>query len=121
MTAGMSVKVTDKLDKVVSRFYDLLVANPLTTDFFKDPDVNALKRKQVWFFSSLLMETNQGTHDYMRQAHKGLVMKRKLTDEHFDALLECLVQALDESELTPDEAKTIVQSAEHLRDAVLYR
>nr|MDJ0532266.1 hypothetical protein [Xenococcaceae cyanobacterium MO_207.B15] len=59
----------------------------------------------------------------MREVHQKLVQDHGLSDEHFDAFIEDLVETLQELEIAPElieEAVAVTSSVEH-RNEVLNR
>lgn len=65
--------------------------------------------------------TEKFTGRNMRDAHKNLVDKMGLTDVHFDAIAQNLVETLQElnvSQENIDEVVTIVGAVEHRNDVL---
>jgi len=113
--------ITDQkiLAAVNEEFHSLILADSRINFLFGAVDMGALRRKQVWFFASLALESSEGTHDYMRRIHQKLVAEDGLNGQHFDALMECLAKALNSSELDSEVAEKIISKAEKLRIFVL--
>ena len=113
--------ITDQktLAAVNEKFHSLILADNRINFLFDAVDMDALHRKQVWFFASLALESNEGTHDYMQRIHQKLVNEHGLKGQHFDAFVECLAKALHSSELNSDVAEKIISQAEKLRTFVL--
>ena len=80
----------------VSLFYEKVLADPELAPFFEGMDMPELIHKQVAFMTMAF----DGPHDYtgrdLATAHAPLV-KRGLTDKHFDRVAVCLKDSLHET------------------------
>ncbi len=57
----------------------------------------------------------------MREVHQKLVQEKGLSDEHFNAFIEDLVETLKELEISPaliEEALAVADSVEHRNDVL---
>ena len=66
-----------------------------------------------------MLGTAQGTAEYLGKSHRNLVRKKGMTDEHFDAAMECLQAALDTYKVSKSVSSQIMDAAISLKSAVL--
>jgi len=64
---------------------------------------------------------NQYTNTDLRESHKHLVEKFKLTDIHFDRVFEIFVATVTELKVPPDQIAEMGAILESTRDAILNR
>lgn len=91
------------LTRVVDDFVAIVVADPRIKEVhkkhFREGDVAGLKRKLI----DQVGEATGGPQKYkgknMKEAHRGL----GISDEDFDALVACLIQALDKNQVGQGE------------------
>lgn len=79
----------------VDIFYKKVIADPLTKPFFASLDMPAQIRKQVAFMTWAFGGPSEYKGRDLREAHDPLV-KRGLTDAHFDAVAGHLKATLEE-------------------------
>lgn len=104
----------------VDLFYQKIMADELTRPFFAGLDIEAQVKKQVSFMTWAF----GGPSDYkgrdLRTAHAGLV-KKGLSDVHFDAVAGHLVATLNDLGVAPDLIQEAIGIVGSQRDAVLNR
>lgn len=104
----------------VDLFYQKIMSDELTRPFFAGLDIEAQVKKQVSFMTWAF----GGPSDYkgrdLRTAHAGLV-KKGLSDVHFDAVAGHLVATLNDLGVAPELIQEAISIVGSQRDAVLNR
>ena len=109
------------IESAVGLFYEKVTTDPLTAPFFARLDMPAQIRKQIAFMTYAFGGPKAYPGRDLRTAHRELVQRYGLKDEHFDAVARHLRATLVELDVPEDlvaECMTLVGS---LREAVLNR
>ena len=108
------------VDVAVDKFYVKVLADPLLAPFFASTDM----KKQAAHQKAFLTMAFGGPANYpgraMREAHAALV-KRGLTDKHFDAVVTHLAGTLKELGVKDADIAEVGKIAESVRKDVLGR
>jgi hemoglobin len=88
---------------VVTRFYELVLADPQLAPFFESVDMPRLKRHQVLLISQVLGGPAEYGGRELREAHAGM----RITSAHFEAVVTHLVTALEEAGVESDVIKRV--------------
>lgn len=80
----------------VDLFYQKVLGDNLTKPFFSQVDMGSQTRKMVAFMNIAFGGPSEYNGKDMREAHKDLVEKDGLSDEHFDAVAGHLTDTLKE-------------------------
>ncbi len=105
---------------VVDLFYEKVLANDLLKDFFAAVDMDVLRAKQTAFMIKVLGGPDNYDGKDMATAHASLADKG-VSDEHFDAAIFCLQEALVESGVWGPTVEDVVSVVESTREDVLGR
>lgn len=108
------------LDQLVDIFYRKVIRDPLLYPFFDDVDMPRQILKQKAFLTMVLGGPNDYTGKDLRSAHAPLI-RRGVSDLHFDVVLEHLVESLREIGASPDTIDSVTAIAESTRRDVLCR
>lgn len=104
---------------VVKEFYERILTDAELSPFFIGIDLSALQRKQKWFITSILMSSTEGTGSYMERAHRKLVRKKGLNENHFDKAIAHLDMAMQNAKIEQEPREKLIMSAKLLKHAVL--
>ena len=111
----------EAVDLAVDKFYEKVLNDDRVKHFFANTDMKQQKNHQKAFMNYAFGGTDQFTGRNMREAHKDLVEKMGLTDVHFDAIAQNLIETLQElnvSQENIDEVVQIVGSVQHRNDVL---
>ena len=106
---------------VVEKFYERVLNDDRINHFFAKVDMFHQKIHQIDFLTYAFEGSERYRGSAMRQVHQKLVQEKGLSDEHFDAFIEDLVETLKELEISPtliEEALAIAGSVEHRNDVL---
>jgi hemoglobin len=104
----------------VDLFYQKVMADDLTRPFFAGLDIEAQVKKQVSFMTWAFGGPSEYKGRDLRTAHAGLV-KKGLSDAHFDAVAGHLVATLNDLGVAPELIQEAISIVGSQRDAVLNR
>lgn len=122
MAIGLYEKVggRSKIQEIVTRFYDRVLADPSLHHFFERADMDGLRTRQSMFLSMLLGgRRTYGGRD-IREAHAES-RARGLNETHFDLLMEHFRMALSESGVGEEAVAESLALLEGTRNDVLGR
>jgi hemoglobin len=105
------------IDAVVDAFYVKVLADKRVKDFFADVSMDKQRRKQKDFLSAAFGGPLPWTGKDMRKAHEGM----GLTEEHFNAIAENLVNTLKDFKVKQELIDQVVAIAVSTKDDVLGR
>lgn len=105
------------VDAAVDIFYQKVLKDDRISAYFDSVDMAAQRAKQKAFLTMAFGGPNRYTGKGMRAVHK----RMNLTDEHFDAVAECLVGTLTELDVAQEHINEIVDIALSVKDDVLNR
>lgn len=108
------------LNAAVGIFYDKVLADPTLAPFFEDMDMRALIRKQTAFMALAFGGPQAYAGRDPRDAHRNLV-KRGLTDAHFDAVAGHLQETLQQLQVPAELITECLGLVGGLRNEVLNR
>jgi hemoglobin len=103
-TQGTSASIYDRIGgaaavtAAVDLFYNKVIKDALLQPFFADLDLNRQRRKQVAFLTAAFGGPTKYTGKDLRAGHAHLV-KRGMSDAHFDAVARHLLATLKEARL----------------------
>ena len=106
---------------VVEKFYERVLNDDRINHFFEQVDMLKQKIHQIDFLTYAFEGSERYRGSTMREVHKKLVQERGLSDEHFNAFVEDLVETLKELEISPaliEEALAVAGSVEHRNDVL---
>ncbi|MGZ8137666.1 MAG: globin domain-containing protein [Methylococcaceae bacterium] len=109
------------MEVCVDVFYRKVLQDELVSRFFEDTDMAALRLKQKSFLSMAFGGPYHYTDTDLRAAHRPLLEKYGLSDEHFDRVLQIFRETLTELNISTNELQGIMEILESTRDAVLDR
>ncbi|MFN0078346.1 MAG: hypothetical protein ACKVY0_17970 [Prosthecobacter sp.] len=105
------------IDAAVEAFYVKVLADDRVKHFFDDVSMDKQRRKQKEFLSAAFGGPLPWTGKDMRKAHAGL----GLTEEHFNAIAENLVNTLKDLKISQELIDQVVAVALTTKDDVLGR
>lgn len=105
------------IDAVVEAFYVKVLADDRVKHFFDDVSMDKQRRKQKDFLSAAFGGPMPWTGKDMRKAHTGM----GLTEEHFNAIAENLVNTLKDFKVKQELIDQVVAIALTTKDDVLGR
>ncbi len=106
---------------VVENFYQRVLNDDRINHFFEQVDMLKQKMHQIDFLTYAFEGSERYRGSTMREVHQKLVQEKGLSDEHFNAFIEDLVETLKELEISPaliEEALAIAGSVEHRNDVL---
>ena len=106
---------------VVEKFYERVLNDDRINHFFEQVDMFKQKIHQIDFLTYAFEGSERYRGSAMREVHRKLVQEKGLSDEHFDAFIEDLVETLKELDISPaliEEALAIAGSVEHRNDVL---
>lgn len=103
------------VDAAVDIFYRKVLADDRIKQFFDTVDMEAQANKQKAFLTMAFGGPNNYTGKDMREGHKHL----NLTEEHFNAVAECLVGTLQELNVGQEDIDAVVGICLTVKDDVL--
>ncbi len=106
---------------VVENFYQRVLNDDRINHFFENVDMLKQKMHQIDFLTYAFEGSERYRGSTMREIHRKLVREKGLSDEHFDAFIEDLVETLKELEISPaliEEALAVAGSVEHRNDVL---
>jgi len=109
------------VNAAVDRFYEIVLADDRIARFFAGVDMNRQATHQKLFLKYAFGGMPSYPGRAMREAHKKLVHEMGLSDEHFDAVLDDLGQALRALGVGEEMIGEVVATAETTRNDVLDR
>jgi hemoglobin len=98
---------SNTVDIAVDRFYNRVLNDDRIKHFFLNVDMNQQRKHQKAFLTYAFGGTPQYQGRTMQQAHKRLVEEMGLSDEHFNAVVENLVETLKELNVSDDLIKQV--------------
>jgi len=105
------------VDAAVDIFYRKVLVDPRICHFFDTVDMDRQRAKQKSFLTVAFGGPNQYSGKDMRSAHAHM----KLTDEHFDAVVENLGTTLKELNVPDHYIAEVARIATSVKDEVLNR
>lgn len=105
------------VDAAVDIFYRKVLQDERISDFFEVTDMERQHAKQKAFLTMAFGGPNQYTGTDMRSAHAHM----KLTEAHFNAVVELLGSTLVELGVGEDDIASVVRIASSVKDEVLNR
>ena len=111
----------EAISAVVDRFYDIMLADERVKHFFVETNMDKQRLHQKNFVTMATGGDSEYSGKDMREAHKHLVEKMGLSDVHFDATVENLVQALHEFNVPENLIAELGTTLETTRKDVLNR
>ena len=109
------------IEAAVVRFYDKVIADPLTAPFFARLDLPTQIRKQISFMARAFGAPRAYQGRDLREAHRKLVHEDGLGDAHFDAVAGHLKSTLQELGVADDLIAECLAIVGSVRDEVLDR
>jgi hemoglobin len=109
------------VDLAVDKFYQRVLQDDRIKHFFADVDMVKQRAHQKAFLTYAFGGTDKYNGRYMREAHKELVEKHGLNEEHFDAVAENLMKTLEEmgvSEELRAEVAAVAAAPQHKKDVL---
>lgn len=109
------------VDLAVDKFYERVLRDDRIKHFFANVDMVKQRAHQKAFLTYAFGGTDKYDGRYMREAHKELVENQGLTTEHFDAVAEDLMLALEElgvSEELRAQVAAIAAAPQHKKDVL---
>lgn len=103
------------VDAAVDIFYRKVLADDRINEFFDTVDMEGQHAKQKAFLTMAFGGPNEYTGKDMREAHKHM----NLTEEHFNAVAECLVGTLQDLNVPQEQIDEVVTIAVSVKDDVL--
>lgn len=103
------------IDAAVDIFYRKVLADDRINSFFDTTDMEAQHVKQKAFLTMAFGGPNNYTGTDMRKAHE----KMNLTEDHFNAVAECLVNTLKDLNVNENEINDVVNVALSVKDDIL--
>lgn len=103
------------IDAAVDIFYRKVLTDDRISHFFDTTDMESQHVKQKAFLTMAFGGPNAYTGKDMREAHKHM----NLTEEHFNAVAECLVTTLQELNVSEEDINEVVNVAVSVKDDVL--
>ena len=106
---------------VVENFYQRVLNDDRINHFFEQVDMLKQKMHQIDFLTYAFEGSERYRGSTMREIHQKLVQEKGLSDEHFNAFIEDLVETLKELEISPaliEEALAVADSVEHRNDVL---
>ena len=88
--------------------------------FFENIDIKKQERKMGAFLTYIFGGNSLYTGRSMRRAHENIA-KQGLTDEHVDAMIECVCETLRELKIDNNQIGEVAQAIDKHRDDVLNR
>jgi len=104
------------INKLVKKFYQYVLVDPILAPFFTGHDINRLLNHQEQFFKYLLFGHESNTTFKLDDIHRPLVEKLGLSAQHFDRVVTHLTKALTKLNAAPETmslALTLVESTRH--------
>ncbi len=86
----------DAVRATVVKLYEKILEDERLIPFFEETDMDVLRRSQTAFIVMALGGPHNYTGSGLRNAHRHLVREKGLSDEHFDAVADHLVAAMQE-------------------------
>lgn len=108
------------IEAAVTKFYGRVLTDPLLSPFFDPERTDILRRSQMAFMTMAFGGPHNYTGKNMRDAHAPLV-KRGLSDKHFNAVAEHLAEVLKELGVAAPLIKEALAIVETTRNDVLSR
>ena len=115
---GLGGKET--VEKATQYLYVHILNDERINSYFDGIDIEKQRRKMSAFLTYIFGGPSLYLGKDMRRAHKGAVEKG-LNDEHVDAMIECVKQALSDLAIGRDLATKVISKIEEHRDDVLCR
>ena len=109
------------MEVAVDVFYRKVLQDDLVGHFFEGTDMASLRLKQKSFLSMAFGGPYHYSDADLRSAHKPLLEKYGLTDEHFNRILELFKESLDELNISTNEGQGMMEILESTREVILNR
>ncbi len=108
----------ETVTKAANFLYVNILHDDRIKDFFDDVDIDKQKRKMTAFLTYIFGGPSLYLGKDMRRAHKDAV-EHGLSDEHVDAMMECVHTTLNEIGIEKDLVIEVINKIEQHRDDVL--
>lgn len=109
----------EAIQKLVKRFYQHVLIDPVLTPFFTGHDIDKLLRHQEQFFKYLLYSCPTTQNFKLDDIHKPLVDKMGLSEEHFARVVKHLTKALTQLNAKPETMAAALALVESTKQKVL--
>ncbi len=110
----------ETVEKAAKILYVNIIRDDRLKRFFEGTDMQKQERMMSGFLTNILGGPSLYTGKNMRRAHADSV-KDGLSDEHVNAMMECVSAALREAKVEPDLITEVIAVVEKHRDDVLGR
>jgi hemoglobin len=103
------------LEKVVDDFHKRIMTDNTLKPFFANTDMEKQRRHQVAFFAQIFEGPNEYTGRAMDKTHAGM----NLQQQHFDAIVKHLTEAMAVGGASPEDTNAAVARVNNLKGAIL--
>jgi hemoglobin len=104
------------ISKIVSAFYDRVLAQESLANFFEDVNMERLMQHQTQFIAMVMgAPANQYQGRALSTAHRGLNIKT----EHFNLVAQILAEVLRESGVEEDDVRVMLEAVEVTRKDIV--
>ncbi|MBP7722434.1 MAG: group 1 truncated hemoglobin [Alphaproteobacteria bacterium] len=111
----------EAIERAVYLFYDKVLADDRVRHFFKNVNTAILAQHQYNFLLTVTGGPGAYTGRTLRDAHRKLVLKYGLNDNHFDVIVELLKKTLEELGVGYSTIEELLGIVESVRGEVLNR
>jgi hemoglobin len=111
----------DAVNLAVDKFYERVLQDDRIKHFFADVDMVKQRGHQKAFLTYAFGGTDKYDGRYMREAHKELVEKQGLNEEHFNAVAENLLETLKEMGVSEElrcEVAAVAANPQHRQEVL---
>uniref|UniRef100_A0A7S3PBQ5 Response regulatory domain-containing protein n=1 Tax=Aplanochytrium stocchinoi TaxID=215587 RepID=A0A7S3PBQ5_9STRA len=107
------------IDVVVDTFYDKCLQDPFINHFFKGMDMHRQILKQREFLGFAFGGPSEYNHRQLAEAHRRIVLREGLNEQHFDAVANHLLATLDGRNVPKRLIKVALEKVAALKPQVL--
>ena len=115
MTLFNTIGGKQTIEQVVDNFHKRILADNTLKGFFAKTDMDKQRRHQVAFFSQIFDGPKEYNGRPMEKTHTGM----KLQQQHFDAIVKHLTDAMTECGVSAENTKAALASVSNFKGAIL--
>lgn len=103
------------LEEIVDQFYEVNINDPMIKDFFRDKDVETIKRMNAYLLRSAMTGSELECLVDIKQAHAGLGIQ----DVHFERYLRNFFCVMRKFKLDEDDIEYILALTDYFRSQIV--